>query len=228
MRVVGPLFLTDKEIDGMKALETPQWRGGITGGIWQSVQLVASGETYVDDVFIQPNIENNTALSSILIGYNQITNMDASNNLQLFELSITNNQLTNLNVKNGNNTFINRFDVVNNPNLTCIDVDDKAYSIANWKSIDPQAGFSETCGSLGVDEYLEQNITVYPNPTTTRVIINFDNQIDIKAIKTFDVYGRLLDTSIHNNIDLSRYSSGLYFLKMKTNKGNLTKKVIKL
>ena len=61
MRVVGPLFLSDKEIDGMKALETPQWRGGITGGIWQSVQLVATEEVYVKDVFIEPNIHTNTA-----------------------------------------------------------------------------------------------------------------------------------------------------------------------
>lgn len=60
LRVVGPIFLSDKEIDGMKALETPQWRGGITGGIWQSVRLVATRETYVSDVFIQPNIQDNT------------------------------------------------------------------------------------------------------------------------------------------------------------------------
>lgn len=174
------------------------------------------------------SLTNNIALNVLVCSDNLLTALDLTQNSSLFRLFSRNNNLTSLNVKNGNNTFINRFDVVNNPNLTCIDVDDKAYSIANWKSIDPQAGFSETCGSLGVDEYLEQNITVYPNPTTTRVIINFDNQIDIKAIKTFDVYGRLLDTSIHNNIDLSTYSSGLYFMKMKTNKGNLTKKVIKL
>ena len=31
IRVVGPIFLSDKEVDGMKALETPQWRGGYNG-----------------------------------------------------------------------------------------------------------------------------------------------------------------------------------------------------
>ena len=92
------------------------------------------------------NIENNTALSSILIGYNQITNMDASNNLQLFELSITNNQLTNLNVKNGNNVNIDGVYATNNPSLYCIEVDDVAYSNANWSAfIDPQTNFSEDC-----------------------------------------------------------------------------------
>ena len=30
LRVVGPILLSDKNIDGVKALETPQWRGGIS------------------------------------------------------------------------------------------------------------------------------------------------------------------------------------------------------
>lgn len=61
LRVVGPITLSDQEIDGMKKLEVPQWRGGITGGIWQSVQLVATEVVYVKDVFIIPNIRDNTA-----------------------------------------------------------------------------------------------------------------------------------------------------------------------
>lgn len=61
LRVVGPILLSDKNIDGVTALQTPQWRGGISGGIWQKVRLIASGETYVKDVFIEPNIQNNSA-----------------------------------------------------------------------------------------------------------------------------------------------------------------------
>jgi len=61
LRVVGPIILQDKTIDGVGALETPQWRGGITGGVWQSVRLVATGEALVRDVFIEPNIKNDTA-----------------------------------------------------------------------------------------------------------------------------------------------------------------------
>ena len=61
LRVAGPILLTNKRIDGVGPMETPQWRGAITGGIWQSVRLVATGETYVDDVFIEPKIADNTA-----------------------------------------------------------------------------------------------------------------------------------------------------------------------
>lgn len=61
LRVVGPIILQDKNIDGVGPLETPQWRGGITGGIWQSVRLVATGEALVRDVFIEPKIADDSA-----------------------------------------------------------------------------------------------------------------------------------------------------------------------
>ncbi len=61
LRVVGPILLQDKQVDGVGPMETPQWRGAITGGIWQSVRLVATGTVYVKDVFIEPKISDNTA-----------------------------------------------------------------------------------------------------------------------------------------------------------------------
>ncbi len=62
LRVVGPILLQDKRVDGIGPLETPQWRGAITGGIWQSVRLVASGAAFVSDVFIEPRIADDTAV----------------------------------------------------------------------------------------------------------------------------------------------------------------------
>ena len=61
LRVVGPILLQDKRVDGMGPMETPQWRGAITGGIWQPVRLIATGDVYVKDVFIEPKISDNTA-----------------------------------------------------------------------------------------------------------------------------------------------------------------------
>jgi len=61
LRVVGPILLQDKHVDGMGPMETPQWRGAIAGGIWQPVRLIATGELYVKDVFVEPKISDNTA-----------------------------------------------------------------------------------------------------------------------------------------------------------------------
>ncbi len=59
--MVGPILLQDKQVDGMGPMDTPQWRGAITGGIWQPVRLIATGDIYVKDVFIEPKISDNTA-----------------------------------------------------------------------------------------------------------------------------------------------------------------------
>ncbi|MCP4046149.1 MAG: hypothetical protein GY732_09195, partial [Gammaproteobacteria bacterium] len=62
LRVLGPILLdTEKVIDGMGAMETPQWRGGITGGIWQSVRLIASGKNHINDIFIEGDFRNKNA-----------------------------------------------------------------------------------------------------------------------------------------------------------------------
>ncbi len=61
LRVIGPILLQDKRVDGMGPMETPQWRGAIAGGIWQPVKLIATGEVYAEDVFIEPKIADSTA-----------------------------------------------------------------------------------------------------------------------------------------------------------------------
>ena len=61
VRVIGPIILTDKRIDGMGRLEVPTWRGAITGGIWQSVNIEASGTVRFTDVFLKPDIHTNSA-----------------------------------------------------------------------------------------------------------------------------------------------------------------------
>ncbi len=61
LRVTGPILMQNKTIDGVGKMETPQWRGAIAGGIWQPVKLIATNDIYVDDVFIEPKISDNTA-----------------------------------------------------------------------------------------------------------------------------------------------------------------------
>ena len=91
------------------------------------------------------DISQNSALTSLLAHENQFTSLDVSLNTNLNNFTCSANQLTVLNVKNGNNTNFTQFFASNNPNLTCIEVDDAAYSTANWTNIDVQTSFSEDC-----------------------------------------------------------------------------------
>jgi len=61
LRVAGPILLQEKRVDGMGPMETPQWRGAIAGGIWQPVKLIATDDVYIEDVFIEPKIADDTA-----------------------------------------------------------------------------------------------------------------------------------------------------------------------
>ena len=67
VRVISPIILTDKYIDGLGRQEVPMWRGAITGGIWQNVSIEAKGTIGIKDVFIEPKIQSNTATFNIEI-----------------------------------------------------------------------------------------------------------------------------------------------------------------
>ncbi len=89
MRVVGPIILSEQEIDGMKKMELPQWRGGITGGIWQSVSLIATDDIYVQDVYIQPNIHDNTATFHISLDNTAIEGSQSEVQISISEVGKT-------------------------------------------------------------------------------------------------------------------------------------------
>ena len=100
------------------------------------------------------DLSSNTALTFFDGADNQLTSLDLSLNAALTEFYCENNQLTSLDFKNGNNTLVEDFACTNNPNLTCIDVDNAAYSTANWTEIDATSSFSEDCSSLlGIKEF---------------------------------------------------------------------------
>lgn len=86
VRVVGPILLSDKEVDGVKPLETPQWRGGISGGIWQEVKLMATDEIYVDDVFIEPKIGDDSATFYIELDHTAIKGISSELEINIISL----------------------------------------------------------------------------------------------------------------------------------------------
>ena len=95
------------------------------------------------------DISNNTSLMTVWCYTNQIGSLNLSNNSSLTALRCEQNQLTSLDVANGNNAVISIFNASNNPNLTCIKVDDDVYSTANWTLVDAQTSFDTNCsGSI--------------------------------------------------------------------------------
>ena len=81
MRVVSPIILTDKRIDDMGRQEVPMWRGAITGGIWQSVNITATDNVRLADVFIEPNVEKQSA--TLNLDLNSYEKLDKAGEIKL-------------------------------------------------------------------------------------------------------------------------------------------------
>jgi gliding motility-associated-like protein len=93
------------------------------------------------------DVSKNTALTYLSCFQNQLTSLDISKNVVLSQLYCSWNQLTSLNLKNGNNKILSTYNAWSNPNLSCIQVDNKTYSETSWPSSskDATASFSEDC-----------------------------------------------------------------------------------
>jgi Leucine-rich repeat (LRR) protein len=93
------------------------------------------------------DITANTELTQLSCAVNNIRTLDISKNSKLTGLNVGANKLVNLNVKNGKNTLLTYVNFTENPDLTCIQVDDLAFSNQNWVTKkDLTATFSlETC-----------------------------------------------------------------------------------
>ena len=112
-------------------------------------------------------IRNSNMQNIVLPETNVTTKIDLRNN-KLESLNITkltgitdfnvkDNVLTFLNLKNGNNENFTNFESRNNPNLTCIAVDNISYAINNFIFIDKNTSFSNECALSKVFVNLEAN-----------------------------------------------------------------------
>lgn len=78
-------------------------------------------------------------------------------------------------------------------------------------------------------ENFNSNIKVglFPNPTSDVLNIKIPSELKFNSARIYDVFGKLIKESKKNSIDFSSFSKGIYILKMKTDKGEFSKKIIK-
>lgn len=88
---------------------------------------------------------------------------------------------------------------------------------------------TDNCISAGISEIKDESeIIVYPNPTSTNLKIELQNNDDIKYVELLDITGKvLLNQSSYENIDVSNLAKGIYILKIKTSSKLIYKKIIK-
>ena len=75
------------------------------------------------------------------------------------------------------------------------------------------------------------DVNIYPNPADDKVYI--ETQAQTVNIEIYDIYGRVQNLRISESqnlrisIDVANLKSGIYFIKINTNEGNIVKRIIK-
>jgi len=113
--------------------------------------LDLSENVAIERIFCENNklmsldLSSNSVLRELFCSKNQLTSLNLSQNPLLEALYCNSNDLTELDIKNGNNGILTTLNVLDNPNLTCIQVDNAEYATSIFKRKDPTASFSESC-----------------------------------------------------------------------------------
>ena len=84
---------------------------------------------------------------------------------------------------------------------------------------------------VGVSERdIDQLLHLYPNPTTGKCIVRNEQNL-IEQLEVYDMYGKRLEQHFvrdyQTDIDLSARASGVYFVRVTTEQGTVTKRVVK-
>ncbi|MBF4464656.1 T9SS type A sorting domain-containing protein [Flavobacterium sp. LC2016-12] len=137
------------------------------------------------------DLTKNVALTSLNATSNQLLNLDLSQNTALVQVDCSANNLFSLNLKNGKNTNLTAGNFKGNPNLTCIQVDDKSFSDTNWPNLkETTVSYALVCD--------DNSFTLIPD-------LVFENKLIKLGIDKDGVNGGVLTSSISSLKEVSLY-----------------------
>ena len=84
--------------------------------------------------------------------------------------------------------------------------------------------------NVGIEDFPEESLVLYPNPTNGKLRIE-NGELTIDGVEVYDVYGKLLQTVTVNDVaadlDVTHLPAGLYFARIRTDNGVVTKRFVK-
>jgi hypothetical protein len=177
------------------------------------------------------NLNSNLLLEEFYVYNNQLTNLDLSNQTAIRRFFAQSNQLTTLNFKNGNYMNVTHFNVISNPNLTCIEVDDIAYAITNWDHVDGGVVFSTSCFT-NLNLVNDLDLIIYPNPVSKHCIIELPHTVSKVALVLYNNLGqksmsKQYENTSQINLDLESFNGGIYWIVLNFEEHSLQYPIIK-
>ena len=206
-----------------------------------------------DNQISELDVINKPHLEQLMAGNNLLSSLDLSTCGSLIWIWLYSNQLFELNVANGLNAYMAGFpgggieyipNFTDNPDLTCITVDDVAHATEWWNTegypifnnpngyvaIDSTMYFSSNCSGVFVDELSPLSALIYPNPASHHITVDLGNLMGlITTITMYDVSGkRVFETqsSSSTTIDVSDMTSGMYTLELSTSETVVRRQIV--
>lgn len=189
------------------------------------------------------DVSNNILLEKIWIGnfedfgdiwiLNGIKSLDLSNNPNVKFVEA--NNLFTLERLNMHNNIAEMVIIKLGNNNVCIEVDDPVAATNGtapydtWAVIGGKHYFTQNC-SLSIENFVENNFKIYPNPATEFVSIEqkTTDGVTLQSVQILDSSGKWIKSvkDHFNQIDVSNLSKGMYLFVIQTDKGNKTEKIV--
>jgi|ERR1700757_740979 len=101
---------------------------------------------------------------------------------------------------------------------------DSVYRLANSTSSN-MVYVTVVNGTTDIPTFNTQNSTlhIYPNPANNKITIDAN---DVTDVKLFDVLGKQIIATKTNDVDVSNFNDGVYFIQVQTKQNTTTQKII--
>jgi endonuclease I len=85
-------------------------------------------------------------------------------------------------------------------------------------------------GLIGTEEFIAENISVYPNPTSEIIWVEDNTSFSVNNYSIYDISGRRILFNTFNasekKVDVSNLNSGVYLLELVSSERKITKKIV--
>ena len=104
-------------------------------------------------------------------------------------------------------------------------------NLSDWSSV-----LTEQTTNVGIEDHLSSHIALYPNPANDVVNVQCTmSNVQLKGIEVIDIYGKVVCTVVGANnysplptrINVSGLANGMYFVRVTTEEGTVTKTFVK-
>jgi len=80
--------------------------------------------------------------------------------------------------------------------------------------------------TLSTSDFKLESFVMYPNPTSDIINIELSQGSQLEKVSIYNILGQVLQVQTTNKVDLSKLSTGNYYVEVITNNGKATKQII--